>query len=209
MKKRIPITRIVKITVLILLVLGVWLYAKPLTLVWDIMQGQGSGQVFGNARTVITDMKTMGKLKVLKRFVSGFLELPANTPENAEERKHFRVVHQWEGSAEFTIDLGSVVRESMVEDDCVILRMPKIEIENVRDLPIEGVRCDIKDSDWGYGKKADEIFASMPQLVDKQIRRDVNTKENYEMAKKQAECLLSAMVQATRPDLRVEFVWDN
>ena len=209
MKKSIQITRIVKISALILLVLCVWLYAKPQTLIWDIMQAQGSGQVVGNTRTVITDMKTMGKLKVLKRFVGGFLDLPANTPENAEERKHFRFVYQWEGSAEFSIDLESVVRESTAEDDCVILRMPKIEIENVRDLPIEGVRCVIKKADWGYDDKANEIDTSKFQLVDKQIRRDVSTKENFEMAKKQAEYLLSAMVQATRPDLRVEFVWDN
>lgn len=209
MKRSIQIARCVKMVMLVLLVAVVWAYANPLTLLLDIMRGQGGGQEVGNTSAVITDVKTMGKLKVLKRFVGGFLELPANTPENADARKHFRVVYQWEGSAEFTIDLEKVVREPTTENDCVILRMPKIEIENVRELPIEGVRCAIKEADFGYGDKANEIYATMPQLVDKKIRREVDTKENWKMAKKQAEYLLSAMVLVTSPGLRVEFVWGD
>lgn len=191
------------------LVMVVLVFANPWVLLSDTWSGMTEEVTSGNESTVVTDVKTMGKLKVLKRFVGGFLEVPSDKTENEEDRKNFRVVYQWEGSAEFTIDLTHVVRDTNTVNGCEVLHMPKIEIENLRDLPISGTRCVIKRASLGYGDMADAISGSMPQLIGKKIKMEVDTKENVKKAREQAEYLLSSMLKATRPDVRVEFDWGD
>jgi len=191
------------------LVVFVLFFANPLTLISDVWTDVTKEEIRGNESVVVTDVKSLGKLKVLKRFVGGFLEVPTETPENEKERKHFRVVYQWEGTAEFTVDLAKVVRDTNTVDSCMLLHMPPIEIENLRTLPIDGTRCVIKTASLGYGDKADAILASMPQLVAKKIRMDVDTPENMQRAKDQAEYLLRSMITATKPGVDVKFDWQN
>lgn len=192
------------IVLLVALVIFVLFFANPKTLLSDLWEGVTKEETRGNESTVVTDVKPLGKLKVLKRFVGGFLELPADTPENEEERKKTRVVYQWEGSAEFTIDLAKVVRDTSAGDNSMLLHMPKIEIENLRTLPIEGTRCVIK-----RGEKADAILGSINAIIDKKIRMDVETPANIKLAKAQAEYLLRSMITATRPGVAVKFNWSN
>lgn len=152
----------------VILVAVVLVCANPFTMLSDVWSGMTEEVISGSESTVVTDVKPMGKLKVLKRFVGGFLEAPSDAPENKEDRENFRVVYQWEGSAEFTINLEHVVRDTNTVDGCVVLHMPKIEIENLRELDPSGKlrerdpsgkRCVIKWARLGYGHEADAILA--------------------------------------------------
>ena len=186
------------------LVIFVFFFANPKALLSDLWTGATKEEIRGNESTIVTDVKPVGKLKVLKRFVGGFLELPEDTPENKEERENTRVIYQWEGSAEFTIDLAKVVRDTSAEDNSMVLHMPKIEIENPRTLPIAGTRCVIK-----RGRKADAILGSINDMIGKKIRMEVETPENIKLAREQAEYLLRSMISATSSDVKIKFDWSN
>ena len=202
---KVPISTIV----VALLVLIVLVFANPLTSISEWWMRVSKEEIKGNESIVVTDIKTMGKLKVLKRFVGGFLELPSDTKENEKDRENFRVVYQWEGSAEFAVDLEKVIRDTNVVDRCVVLHMPNIEIENIRELAVDGSRCVIKKAKLGHNKEADAILGSISQLIGKKIRKEVDTPENFKKAKAQAEYLLSSMIMAARPDVSVKFDWGN
>jgi len=93
------------------LVVFVVFFANPVTLIKSMYARLTEETITGNESVILSDIKKMGKMKVLKRYVGGFLDLPADLPENKEDRDNFRVVYQWEGSAEFILDLIKVKRK--------------------------------------------------------------------------------------------------
>lgn len=199
-----------KAVVLSLLVVGVLVFANPLTLAKGIFSRVTKSTQKGNVSSVVTEVRKMSKLKVRKQFVGGFLDVPEVESNWGGDRRHYHVVYQWEGSAEFTIDLAKVVREAVEGDEAiVVLRMPRVEIENLRELPIARPRCVIKVASLGYDEEAEKILGSMPQIVGMKIRSTVDTEENRRKAQKQVEFLLASMVRVTNPNVRVRFNWDE
>ncbi len=179
--------------------------ACAISLIRNWTSSLSQNTVSESGRSIITGIEMKGVLKPIKRYVGGFLDLPSNVPTNAKLRKHFKVVYQWEGSAEFCVDLRKIQEEEL-STNRIMLHMPEIQIDNYRVSTFDKKdepRLLIKEGDK---EETERIMFSIDSFVAEKMKRMLDTEENREAARQQTERLLRAMINVAS-DKIVEFDW--
>lgn len=155
-----------------------------------------------NADAAILQLKYVGLLKPYKVIVSDFAE-----ESHMFGTKEHKLKYQYKGFAEYVVDLEKLEVHKSEEGEYTI-SLPALMMEDPRTLPIKWPRLWETDGEDKYFR------AHEGEIVDAQIRKDINNAKNREHAKLQAESIIRNMLRPVFNNLEstvnvddIKFVW--
>ncbi|MBQ9739432.1 MAG: hypothetical protein IJV91_00695 [Kiritimatiellae bacterium] len=175
-------------------------------LVWGVLGVRGCYRTLfpkdhfvGNMTSVIEDIRSVNKLKVLRVVDAGLDTYPALG--NEEARKDGHVDYQYSGVVDLFVDLSKMTVETSPSNTFVISladveMTPVRELELTRNLPLDPAdKLSVEPYRMFTGSKSvqDSLYDSLAKIQAESVKKSAGCEANVARAKKQAEKLLRYM----------------
>jgi len=153
----------------------------------------------GNMTSVIDEIRSVNKLKVLRVVDAGLDTYPAL--ENVEARKGGYVDYQYSGIVDLYVDLSKMTVETSSSNTVVVSladveKTPVRELKLTRNLPIDSAdKLSVEPYRKFTGSKSvqDSLYNQFSKIQAESVKKSAGNEANVMRAKKQTEKLLRYM----------------
>ena len=172
-------------------------------------------QFSGNMTSVIEEVRSVNKLKVLRVVDAGLDTYPAIG--NEEERKKGYVDYQYSGVVDMYVDLSKMTVETS-SGNTFVISLPDLEMTPVRELALtKNLPMDTNDklSVEAYrkfnGSKTvqDSLYNQLARIQSESVKKSAGSSTNVAQARKQAERLIRYMFSpfVNNAEMDIKFKW--